>query len=120
MQSATVTLNVIRMALPPNTAPVSPICRPKRDVKMHSIEPAGVQQASADTRRMLQRRALNAEGEIDDAVVVDVDLPVVVEVAVEPAVGIQIHVEIDPAVIIDVDLPIEICVGGPGVFDDDG
>src|SRR4051812_27513558 len=54
-----------------------------------------------------KRRALDADVEVDDAVVVHVDLPVVVEVAVVPAGGAEVHVEVDSAVIIDVDLAVE-------------
>src|SRR5439155_21011916 len=58
------------------------------------------------TRR--KRRALNADVEVDDAVVVDVDFSVVIEVAVEPAAGAEWHVEVDPTVVVDVDLPVEV------------
>src|SRR5207247_5997845 len=55
-----------------------------------------------------ERSALDPHVEIDDAVVVDVDLPVVVEVSVGPAGDAQAHVEVYFAVIVDVDLAVEV------------
>src|SRR5204863_9896015 len=50
-------------------------------------------------------------------VVIDVDRPVVVEVAVEPASGAQWDVEIDSAVVVDVDFAVEVGVAAVGVHD---
>src|SRR5262249_11651935 len=62
-----------------------------------------------------ERRALDADVEVDDAVIVDVDLPVVIEVAVVPAARPQRGVEIDSTVVVDVDLSVERGVAGVGV-----
>src|SRR5436190_287668 len=56
----------------------------------------------APRRTARQRRALDADVEVDDAVVVDVDFTVVVEVAVEISGDAQGDVEVDPAVVVDV------------------
>src|SRR5205823_4062152 len=68
----------------------------------------------------LQRRALGADVEVDNAVIVDVDFAVVVEIPVEPAADVHRGVEIDPAVVVDVDLAIERGVAGVGELDQDG
>src|SRR5438876_746524 len=64
-----------------------------------------------------KRRTLNADVEVDDAVIVDVDFSVVVEIAVEPAARSQRDVEIDSAVVIDVDLAVQVRVAAVGVHD---
>src|SRR5262249_42469490 len=58
-----------------------------------------------------------ADVEVDDAVIVDVDLPVVVEVAVEPARDPERRAGVDVAVVVDVDLAVEVRVAAVGVHD---
>src|SRR5437016_855908 len=68
-----------------------------------------------------ERSGLQREDKIDDAVVIDIELAVVVEIAVVPAAdAAERDVEIDLPVVVDVDLAVEGGVAGPGVFDDDG
>src|SRR5439155_5163277 len=67
-----------------------------------------------------QRRALHGDVEVDDSVVIDVDFPVIIQVAVEPAGGCERDVEIDSPVVVDVDVPGEVGVAGVGEFDQDG
>src|SRR5439155_26736024 len=61
--------------------------------------------------------ALNADVEIDDAVVIHVDLAVIVEIAVRPAGYAQAHVEVNLAIVVDVDLAVEIGIPAVGVHD---
>src|SRR5947208_10180514 len=68
----------------------------------------------------LQRRALDADVEIDDPVIVDVDLAVEVEVAIEPPGRAQRDVEIDPPVVVDVDPAVEVGIAAVGQLDEDG
>src|SRR5439155_17366940 len=77
----------------------------------------GVQGASAGraARGGRECRALDADVEVDDPVVVDVDLAVVVEIAVGPTGDAERHGEVDAAVVVDVDLAVEIRVPAVGV-----
>src|SRR5207249_2600694 len=52
----------------------------------------------------------NPDVEVNDAVVVDVDLPVVIEIPVGPAGHTEADVEVDLAVVVDVDLAVQIGV----------
>src|SRR5439155_19586846 len=76
--------------------------------------------AAVAGRRRSQRRALDADVEVDDAVIVHVQFAVVVEVPVEPAGDAQGHVEVDLAVVVDVELSVKVGVPAVGVFHDDG
>src|SRR5439155_7068986 len=64
-----------------------------------------------------KRRTLNADIEIDDAVIVDVDLPVIIKVAVAPSGDSQRHGEVDAPVVVDVYLAVEIRVPAVRVHD---
>jgi hypothetical protein len=55
---------------------------------------------------------LNPHIEIDDAVIVHVHFPVVIEVPADPAAGSERRGEIDLAVVVDIDLAIERGVAG--------
>src|SRR4051794_25868255 len=71
----------------------------------------GADSAQAIERRTREeRRALDPDVEVDDAVIVDVDLPVVIEVSVVPAGDAQGGVEVDPPVVVDVDPAVEVGV----------
>src|SRR5205809_765369 len=66
------------------------------------------------TRGAIARRgkrcALDADVEVDDAVIIHVDLPVVIEVSVVPARRAERDVQVDATVVVDVDLSVEIRV----------
>src|SRR5439155_3688657 len=53
----------------------------------------------------------------DDSVVVDVDLAIVIEVAIGPTGDSERYREVDPAVVVDVDLAVQIGVAAVGVHD---
>jgi hypothetical protein len=69
-------------------------------------------------RRRGERRALYPNVRVDDRIIIDVDFPVIIEVAVEPAARACSDVQIDAAAVVDVQLPVEIGVAGVGVHDE--
>src|SRR5207253_2789854 len=65
-----------------------------------------------------QLRPLDREVEVNNSIIADVDLPIVIEIAVAIAGDVQRDVKINPAVIGDVDLAVDVRVAGVRVSHD--
>ena len=62
---------------------------------------------------------MHADVSVDDPVIIDVDLPIVVEIAIEPHIRAEVYVPVDTTVVVDVELSVEVRVPAVGELDQD-
>src|SRR3954451_10509408 len=87
----------------------------RRCLDSRSYNPVSSRNAAGRSEDGAQDLGLNVERPVDQRVVIEVNLAIAVEIAVEPAGAVLVEAGVDAAVVVEVDLAVEVGVAVVGV-----